>query len=288
MQTDRKVIYHAQKKHFTGPRRQRILIRALIVFIAAAWVYFLLLFLHEYLFRIREIKIEITDRTKIKTVDLASAVFGELNGHVITPFFSDSLLGVHPAKLEKILAHNFPQLSWVHTQILLPGKLSIHAKERTFFVHACKILDGEEKNDQKNVELPKRRCFYIDREGIAYMAAPETTGMLLPKILFDTEGEILGEVLIDQETAQAIEKINEVMLRIAGIRIREFLLMHQVPSEIRPITEDNFQIYLKKEDDHEYTAHILKKVLKEEIGNKKPRLEYIDARFGNKVFYKLR
>ena len=73
-----------------------------------------------------------------------------------------------------------------------------------------------------------------------------------------------------------------------GLVPAEFILSTAIASEIRVRTRDGFLLLLKKNDSFAATLKVVKRVLEGKIGANRHSLDHIDARFNNKVFYKLR
>ena len=106
----------------------------------------------------------------------------------------------------------------------------------------------------------------------------------------EIKGDWLGEkpqagIVLAAENSETVyfkpkEKLN---LNVIG-----YQLFSKIPGEIRVTVSDGFKIYFNRDDDLENAFVVIKTVLEEEIKEKRSRLDYIDARFGNKVFYKLR
>ena len=64
-------------------------------------------------------------------------------------------------------------------------------------------------------------------------------------------------------------------------------LISDFPKEIRVVGPEGYRVYFDRESDLQNAFRVLKTVLAEEIKDRRARLDYIDLRFGNKVFYKL-
>ena len=177
------------------------------------------------------------------------------------------------------LAHDFPRIRAVAIAKKFPDKLDIVIIERGFWGIFC--------NGQHGSSTPV--CAYIDPDGIAYEYAPEPQGKLIVSIQSDEAGDIaLGAPVIDPLIMAAIRGLAEKIPTAGGGTIVDFELYTRVPSEIRAIAADGFMMIFKREDDYTSTLGVLKRVMDGEIKDRRSRLDYIDLRFGNKVFYKMK
>ncbi|MFY9462699.1 MAG: FtsQ-type POTRA domain-containing protein [Candidatus Sungiibacteriota bacterium] len=177
------------------------------------------------------------------------------------------------------LKQDFLRIRDVAVAKKFPDKLEIVINERVFWGVFCNRAQGS--------STPA--CAYIDPDGIAYEYAPEPQGKLIISIRSDEGGDIiLGMPAIDFAVMAEIRNLAEKIPAETGIAIMDFELRTRVPSEIRAIAGEGFAMIFKREDDYAAILRVLKRVLEGEIKDKQSRLDYIDLRFGNKVFYKLK
>ena len=136
------------------------------------------------------------------------------------------------------------------------------------------------------VEKKDIQCVYIDHGGFAYEEAPSSSGSLIIQIASDKDKIEYPAQLIDTALAAKMQYVIEKMPEISGERIVEFELLSKLISEFRAKTSKGYQLLFKREDNLENQMNVLKVVLDTEIKENRGRLEYVDLRFGNKVFYK--
>lgn len=142
------------------------------------------------------------------------------------------------------------------------------------------------------VELPKEMvsdCYFLNRNGLIFSKAPNFTG----NVFFRYYGSF-DEV--DPVGSYYLKTDNE--FNRASILIDAIAELKLVPIELHPLDEDDMELYMedgskiifaRKQRSSEVLDNF-KVVLgsetfrNEEMGN----IEYIDLRFGNKVYFKLR
>lgn len=201
-------------------------------------------------------------------------------------------------QLEHFLRKEFPIISSVNVDREYPHTLKIYIKERELWAMYC--VFGSEQfppsvflppggGGEEGGQVPTQgKCVYIDETGFAYEKAPNSTGSLILKVRSDGEAVSLASQAIPSGKAEKLRRISEVFKQKLDIETVGYELFSKIPDEARAVTAAGFKIWLKLDDDIENTAKVLKTVLDEEIKDNREDLEYIDARFGNKVFYKLR
>ena len=188
-------------------------------------------------------------------------------------FLADT--GVIASHLKK----DFPRIRDAAVAKQFPDKIEVAITEREFWGVFCNGITGS--------STPV--CAYIDPDGIAYESSPKPQGKLIVSIQSDGREDIaLGAPAVDQAVMAEIHALAEKVPAAIGSVITDFELRARVPSEIRAETAEGFVLIFKREDEYASILRVLKRVLDGEIKDKRVLLDYIDLRFGNKVFYKLR
>lgn len=194
-----------------------------------------------------------------------------------------------PAASVQIIAdaikHTFPLIADVHIEKKFPNALTISVKERIMFGILCNDAINKKVLPEKQIAI---QCAYLDTQGIAYASAPQTIGFLILKISTDNAEIAIGKQAIDPAMMRRIADINAKLSSIIGSPITGYQLLRNASREVRAISRMGFFIIINRDDDLNHAFSVLATVLKKEIGSKHNRLDYIDLRFGNKVFYKFR
>ncbi len=191
------------------------------------------------------------------------------------------LLAAPVREIEDALKKSFPRIGDVLVEKKFPDTLSVIITERTFFAVLC----GTPKEE---TEISVPRCVSVDAQGVAYDNAPHVEGTLIRKIESDFENITFGETVVEPGLMYIIGVAIDQFDRAAGIKITTSVVSGRVPSEIRLKADDGFSIIMKTDNNPAESARVFKKVLDGEIRGRRRDLEYVDLRFGNKVFYKYR
>ncbi len=151
------------------------------------------------------------------------------------------------------------------------------------------IVSVEERSSWGIFCSANSECAYIDAKGFAYESAPLFSGMLVTKIMSDASSSlIIPSQAVEQATMQKITEIGDHLKDITGSANVSYELTHDLPREIHAVTPEGYKIYFDRDSDLLNAFRVVKTLLAGELKDKYARLDYIDVRFGNKVFYKLK
>jgi hypothetical protein len=196
------------------------------------------------------------------------------------------IFGISGRNLEKHLLTSLPRFETISVTKQYPHSLSISYAKRAFFGLLC--------NDAAKTD--NHSCAYIDATGFVYESAPDAFGSLIVKIRSDLPVVKVGAQAIDEPTIKQMMLFGEGIKRIAGLRLLSYELNIQAPDELRLNVAPpppaggggQFTLIVKKADNPEAVLQILGTVLTDEIKDRASQLDYVDLRFGNKVFYKFK
>lgn len=196
------------------------------------------------------------------------------------------------------IKNEFPVIENVEVIKQYPDLLIVKISERKLFAILCNDLEADDVAAGIGLastteviteeEEKESRCAYIDKGGFAYDNAPSSSGMLIVRMVTDAKRLEIPSQVFKKGLIEKMEYLAEKLPVVAGERILRFEFMTRLPREFRIKTASGFRIYINSEDDIDKVLKILKRVLDEEVKERKGRLEYVDVRFGNKVFFKMK
>lgn len=172
----------------------------------------------------------------------------------------------------------FPAVAEARIEKIFPRSLAVAITERTFWGIVCNTL-------QEAIPL---QCAALDTTGYAYEPAPLPQGNLIVMVETDRAELAAGKQQVERQLMARLSALAEGIREATGLEISRFELKERASEEIRARVADGFMVYFRRDDDFVNAFRVLKKVLDDEIGDRRAELDYIDARFGNKVFYKLK
>ncbi len=189
----------------------------------------------------------------------------------------DNYFLVSKRKIIKSLMEEFKKIKSVETKKTFPVAISIEIKERDSLILWCS--GGP--------------CYIIDESGFAYTSsdldAPEVAQNNLIQII-DTSAHPaeIGEKILNEEYVSYLltlrEKIKKSDLKVS----EQWHTPSRMADEVEIETSEGWRIYFSNKINPDRALRTLKTFLDEEIGNKKEKLEYVDLRIENKVFYRLK
>lgn len=264
--------------HRRGRRGRRSFALAAL-FLALAGIAALIYILRFPYWQIKHI--EITGSETLSEDDLRLTAEDELRGSRFYFVPRKAIFAVEGKELSAAITSKFPKIAELEVKKIFPDSLSLTVREREFFGIYCNDL-----NAATSTFTGEPDCVYLDQSGFAYEKAPAVTGFLIVKVSTDRGVLQIPSHLVEPELMERMRKISDAFAENSGVTIVGYNLLSKVPSEIRAVTREGFEIWLKSDDDFARAAQILKKVLEAEVKDRKPQLQYVDLRLGNKVFYK--
>ena len=231
-------------------------------------------------------KISIQGLSAIQEEDVKREIASALSGSYATGLIPYRfLLAVPTGAIIQRIENRFPLIANMEIKKEFPNELAITIQERQLFGVLCNDGVSEGATVEEGREI---QCFYLDTNGIAYQKAPETQGFLIMKVSTDAADIPLGGLAVDTNIMRRMIELNQKLPSAVGSPIVGYQLLHNIPHELRAVTKQGFSLMIKQDGDMDSLLYVLKTVLDKEIGNKRRSLDYVDLRFGNKVFYKFR
>lgn len=131
-------------------------------------------------------------------------------------------------------------------------------------------------------------CFWIDQEGIAFDNAPGFSGIIVPKIRDErVRTYAVQERQLSPELMRLIAFFNEKAVSDDALQSVQFTIAEK-DQTLRVRTRLGWEILLLETTNPEDAYKNLQVALRNEIKDKITNLEYVDLRFGNRIFYKFR
>lgn len=246
----------------------------LVIMIIGIAVYFVTF---ASFFQIKEI--QISGNEKVQKESLENFIWENVSKRMLI-FKTKSILLVNLQEIEKNLLERFPKVSKIYLKRNLPDVIAVNIQERKPLFVLCKNSDV---------------CFHLDEEGVIFdpvkngipnkVDEPNKAEESLIKIRDERHQEVkLGEKVIKDDLLKNIKEIISKLKDGAEIFTKEIILSEK---KIALKTVQNWEIYFNPEGDILNQVQNLTLVFKEEIPlENRENLEYVDLRFGNRVYYK--
>lgn len=147
---------------------------------------------------------------------------------------------------------------------------------------AALISDSEEDRAKEEI----KNCFYVDREGVIFEEAPLTFGALIVLVKDFSGDEIfLGAKIAGPKSIEFILEVRDWMAKNSDVSLSEFSIDKE-DRQLRGLTAEGWQIVFNDSQTAADQGFIIKKILEQEIKDKRRDLEYVDLRIENRIYYK--
>lgn len=252
-------------------KKKRFIKKLIFLFLIPFFIFvsIIALFYIPY-FKIKKISIEgnsSIDQEKIMT---------EISGHLLSKqleiFPKDNILILPKKEIINGLLEKFPRLKTVSLSKNFPNAISVKVEERNNEALFCF------KNKDEG-------CAFIDKDGFVFEKAPYfSPGVYLTFLEEATSTWKSSFQVISEEQFKKIIDFKN-LLAGEGIKILQIIIKKEGIYQLQ--TNEGWSILLNEKNDSQLTYQNLKTTL-DQIKDKRKNLDYIDLRFGNKVFYKFR
>lgn len=300
-------------------KRKKIIFGALFLIISAGAIYF---FFFSSTFQIKNAGVIASEKNI--SADMVAQVQDSVRDFFQTSFFfvrRDNLFVFQENELKDYLISKFPEISdakiersseknpaereikiyltkremaaiWCETD-LAPAALSAApsdekpVEEENFesaTSAAALISDLEEARPKEEI----KKCFYVDGEGVVFEEAPLTFGALIV-LLKDFSGDeiSLGAKISEPKFIEFILDVRDWLAKNSDVSLAEFSIDKE-DRQLRGLTSDGWQIVFNESQTAAEQGFIVKKILEQEIKDKRRDLEYVDLRIENRIYYKYR
>lgn len=177
---------------------------------------------------------------------------------------------------EEILVQ-IKRISEVSLEVESLTTLNVEVFERSPDAAWCKTASGKEK------------CFFMDSSGFIYSEAPEFSGSVFLKYYGNLSGDPVGKRFLPEEEfgklADFLGLVKKINLDIASVSIDQF-------GDIEASIKGDGKLIFNKDQDFSKLVDDLNSILSDESFQTElesgSNLDYIDLRFGNKVYFQFK
>ncbi|NMB92564.1 MAG: hypothetical protein GYA31_03020, partial [Parcubacteria group bacterium] len=135
----------------------------------------------------------------------------------------------------------------------------------------------------------ENECFFMDKEGILFREAPQTSGSLINTIFIQNFTPTLGASLF---TPDDLTILNNIFLAAnkenSPLSVKLIELESPRASTIKIISNNDWYLLINFNSDLDNIVQILNGLFSGELKNKEAQLKYIDCRYLPRVYYYLK
>ena len=190
------------------------------------------------------------------------------------------LLGVIPrttiissfGSLKEETLKNYPKIKNLFISSDLPDSMSIKIETRSYEGVWCS-------------SGIRNSCFFYGSDGVIFENAPNSTRGFLLRFVKDrrSQGAKLGDKVLSEEDIAQIDLLYKALT--SGIE-RPIHISVYDSVEIRAKFIEGWEAYFSRNKPIAESVENVASILEERVKNRRNELEYIDARFGNRLFYR--
>lgn len=285
----RNVLSSPRLTELKNQRRKAVVNKFLIIFFSLV----VLFAIGTYFSRLEGLnisKVEVEGNKVIDTSAVQSIVQDQIAGKYLWLFPKTNVLSYPKGKIKSALQSNFSRLSNIEVSIQDRKILKVSVSEREAKYLWCGVMP------LSGVGHPTEACYFLDDEGYIFDEAPYFSGEVYFKFYGSPDGEAenpTGSYFSPQNFKQLIlftdvvasMGINPVMISVLPDGDIEMFLARSGSNTLGP------KIIFKSDADLKNVAENLQAALATDplmsgFKNKYSLLQYIDLRFGNKVYFK--
>lgn len=217
-------------------------------------------------------KIEVSGNSLINGEDLIGGIKAKLEGEYLGLFPKSNIFLIPKSKILAVLPQEFKRIK------------SITLYKKYFSAIAVKI----EERSNAALYCETENCAYADENGFVFEKAPYFSGAVFLKLIDQrmsgkTVEEYLGLNFIDESEFKKILEFAGLAAKI-GNGITEVILKKENIYEF--YTKEGWKIILNDKNEPQSAYLNLITALDANIKDKRTKLDYIDLRLGNKIYFK--
>lgn len=270
----RKNFFEKKEELPQDPVVARAIFRILIIFFVASVAY--ILFFSPFL----EIKdIQLKGTSEIKYEEVYQEIKMVLSGKYLRFIPKDNLIIFPKQEMGKSLLDKFKKINSIETKKHFPSGIEIEITERkTLFVWCS-----------------SGSCYIVDENGYAYMEADFNSEQIkqnhLVTLIDDSSKQVsIGDKVLQEEYINFVANLRDELRKETGLEVTdEFHTQSRIAEEAKVMTSEGWQIFFSSVIPIESSLQTLKTFLEKQINEEsKSKLEYVDLRAENKVYYKFK
>ncbi|MBI2064084.1 MAG: hypothetical protein HYT65_03820 [Candidatus Yanofskybacteria bacterium] len=266
------------KDELKTKKRKKLVFKLAIFLTAVIAVFagFIYISFFAGIFYVRSISIDTPDDLR---EDLSGAVDDWLNTRFWGLTRRNNIFFISSAKLTSRLAEQFPKLESIKISADLPHSLLLSSVERKPAGIWCLPAQAG--------QTVKVRCFYFDKNGIAFSETQPSSGFLITNVTDKRTRDIsLGSQVVADDWLRSIMSAKESLAK-TDVSISEFVIPDDSFDEFDAKTAEGWKIMFSIQTDIEKQINALATFLKEKLKpGQRPGLQYVDLRIQDRIYYK--
>jgi hypothetical protein len=263
-------------------RRKRFVVFS-IVYSALALALFLVVWQLSYAPFLRIDTVTIEGEETVVRANVFDVVHTQLTGSYGHLFSKRNVFLYPRTKIQERVLATFPSIKKVSVDVEGVHTLRIRLEERKGVAVACRL-----QNETREVLAPEE-CYFVDATGFVFIKAPHFSGSSYVVHELEMAFKPLGMYVFPSEEFTQLTlfatSLGKLSMRVTRIRSSGDVMNITVMTSRR----GTVHLLVQRNADYADVLTNLKTIIESEDFRKAAeleRIEYIDLRFGNKIFYK--
>ena len=190
----------------------------------------------------------------------------------LVPSLQKNLILISKKRLIQNLSTSFPEIRDLEVRKKFFHTLSIEFNMR----------------EQVGIWCATENCYYIDTDGVIFMPASESEGSLVMKIqdMKNPEAD-LGQTVLRSDLLKFLIGFRDKLSETEKVSV-VFYKLNGEPALVEAVTGQGWSLYMEPAKAPDNLIKTVTAALNEAIKSNRSRLEYIDLRIPDRIFYKLK
>lgn len=292
-------LYQSSKRH-AKRRKQRKIRLILRITILAVIVLFLIYITNANFLRIQKIIVNETqyaDRNAIENM-----IKTQLEGRYMGLFSKSNALIFSRSKISREIRKNFPSIQQVDVSLKGLSQIEVRLTEHEGSSIWCDIpvtpattlVHDEETGENKMSAIPQvvnsfsdANCYFMNANGMIFAKAEYNNDSEVIKTFGFIKTDAINQEYSTPKTFKNLVEFVKLLRRLNIVADQIWTIDGEVYAFV---TKENVEIYIDGSEDMVATFNNLETVINRDAINQAQfaNIDYIDLRFGNRVFYKLK
>lgn len=278
-------------------RRQKKLKRIIKISIFALVIIFLIYITNAKFLRVQKIvvnEVQYSDRNEIEL-----SVKESLDGRYFGLFSRANVLLLPRNKIYREIKSKFPSIKNVNLDLNGLTEINVEMNEYKAGSLWCdipvtpsKVLTHEDVTQDSDIpqvvsDVSRANCYFMNEDGVIFAKTKYDPNSDVLKTFGKIVSDPIRQTYTDKKTFENLVEFTKLLRRI---NLSSDEIWTTNGSVYAFVTKENVKIYVESDSDPSKNFENLETVIKRDAINQAQmsNIDYIDLRFGNRVFYKLK
>jgi len=290
--------FHSKKfieKNTKKQKIKKIFVITVCIFILSLFIYLT----NANFLRLQQIIVNDVEYSNRSDIELK--VKEQLEGRFLGLLSRSNALIFSRSKISREIKNNFPSIKYVDVDLKGFTTIEVQLEEYNSIALWCdtpvtpaRALLHDENGEEKSSVIPQNvrsingsNCFYMNDDGVIFAKAQYDSSGDVVKTFGRINSDPIRQSYTDKKTFNNLIEFTKLLRRLDIVADEVWTTNGEVYAFV---TKERVKIYIDSKSDVGKLFDNLETVIERDAINKAQfaNIEYIDLRFGNRVFYKLK